>query len=168
VARVWLDGNVGRFTARRRGETMELRREHGWTPEDEAGQVTEFIEGTPRIKLGRWVPYEPTDPYMREAGIPVKGDRVRVNGSYLGMEKLGLYEGTIGDVIASGRGTKASDRFTRNWKGAILAGRELTPEDYEPLIDSEGPVVRWPNGLVEWYPGQGMGAIELVGGYPLQ
>jgi hypothetical protein len=50
----------------------------------------------------------------------------------------------------------------RNWKNAALAGRELVAEDYEPLIDSEGPVVRWPNGRVEWYPGQSMGFIAVL------
>jgi len=109
-----------------------------------------------------WVGYEPDEDAFAW-GLPRLGSRVAVRGSHAGMEAEGLEDGHLGTVTGYGRGARADELFKENQYSALLAGRELTAEDYEPLIDSEGPVIRW-DGKTEddWIPGQAMGAFREV------
>ena len=109
----------------------------------------------------QWVEYAPGED-LSQYGLPVVGDRVEISDSYPGLEAEGLPEGTRGTVVKHGRGKRADLLFRANEARAKAAERELTAEDYEPLIDSEGPVVRFDNGTEHWFPGQSGGAIRLI------
>ncbi len=102
-----------------------------------------------------YVPYSPDAEDVEFSAMPV-GQRVRVRP---GM----LRAGRKGTVICWGRGTRADEQFRQNQASAKAEGRELTDDDYEPLIDCEGPVVAFDDGETHWFPGQGMGAITTVG-----
>jgi hypothetical protein len=70
------------------------------------------------------------------------------------VQHLGINAGTVGTIVGQARSRKADRLFHENLMRAAEAGRELTADDYGPLIDNEGPLVRMPNGNIEWFPGQ--------------
>lgn len=106
-----------------------------------------------------WVAYEP-DVEAYDAGMPRRGQRVRVRGSWAGMEARGLHDGHGGTVVGHARGKEADRKFHENKDAALRAGRGLTGDDYEPLIDSEGPLVHWDGDeQPDWVPGQAMAVL---------
>jgi hypothetical protein len=111
-----------------------------------------------------WTEYRPAED-LRQYDIPVEGDLVTAH--YLLATPNGFTPiGAMGKVVCSGRGLEADQQFKEREALAVAQNRKLTSEDYECLIDAEGPVVDWPNGDRCWYPGQSMGAIDLVKALP--
>lgn len=74
----------------------------------------------------------------------------------------GLAVNRTGQIVAWGRASKAHRKFLANKAAAEEAQRELGNDDYEPLIDNEGPVVLFGDGKQEWFPGQAMSCLELI------
>jgi hypothetical protein len=110
------------------------------------------------------IPYTP-DPDAHEAGMPRRGQRVKVNGSHAGMEARGLEDGHEGIVVGHARGRRAHRHFVKNVVAASKAGRPVSGDDYEPLIDNEGPLVQWDgkeNEDPDWFPGQAEGIIAVT------
>lgn len=84
----------------------------------------------------------------------VQGTRVR--------QVYGLSVGRKGSIAGYARGKHADSQFRENQSNAILAGRDLTNDDYDPLIDAEGPLVKWDGeNQLDWFPGQAMVCIEV-------
>jgi hypothetical protein len=100
---------------------------------------------------GEWVPFWP-DKSWAEAGLPMPGQRVIARYSAPG---YGIDAGTGGLMVAAGRSTRSHERFAEISRQAQADGRELAGDDYECLIDEEGPVVLF-DGHDEplWLPGQ--------------
>lgn len=88
------------------------------------------------------------------------GTRVKAAEGFLGMSIKGIPGDTLGTVTGHGRSPRADAKFAIRKRLAEKAGRELTDEDYECLIDNEGPTVRFDNGKEDWFPGQAIVAIE--------
>jgi hypothetical protein len=83
------------------------------------------------------------------------GTRVKYAGQQEPAERTGT-------VVTWGRGVTAHERFTRNEGVAEQRDQKLTADDYEPLMDAEGPAVVW-DGMagLDWFPGQSLsGTIE--------
>jgi len=80
--------------------------------------------------------------------IITKGQRVE--------QTSGLNQGRRGTNVGQGRSRRANRVFARNLAAAAsIPGRELGDDDFECLIDNEGPLVVW-DGETEpdWMPGQ--------------
>ena len=90
------------------------------------------------------------------------GSRVKVSGDYPGMIARGLPSGTLGTVTGWGRSHSAHKQFTDTSVRAETEGRDLTDDDFECLIDNEGPAVKWDNGIEDWFPGQAITTIEYT------
>lgn len=116
--------------------------------------------------MGAWTMIEVNEDEMREYLIPVKGDLVRPLRGTFDDDGNRVDEEAIGIVVGHARSNYAHRQFTENKERARAAGRELTADDHEVLIDNEGPVVLWPNGKEDWFPGQSMGCIVLVKALP--
>ncbi len=75
------------------------------------------------------------------------GQRVRQSG--------GLNEGRIGTITGQARSRKADRMFGANIASAARNNRPLTDEDFEILIDNEGPLITFDGETApEWFPGQ--------------
>ena len=72
--------------------------------------------------------------------------------------------GQAGTVTGWARSAAAHAQFLSIQASAQVEGRALTVDDYECLIDNEGPVVRFddPNHGTQWYPGMSTGALTEV------
>lgn len=118
--------------------------------------------GGPRGNQVDWQPYLPGDDLTDEAGYPfATGTRVRVRGVWPGLvQEYNLVSGSLGTVVCQGRSRASAQQFRINRARAQAAGAELTADDYDCLIDGEGPVVEFDNGEMVWFPGQSMTAIE--------
>ena len=83
-----------------------------------------------------------------------KGTRVR--------QTSGLNEGRVGTITGQGRSRRANRLFARSLAQAANVGRDLDDDDFEMLIDNEGPVVRWDDdGSTDWLPGQACNLAPL-------
>lgn len=73
----------------------------------------------------------------------------------------GLNEGRIGAIAGQARSRRADRYFAKNIADAAAAGRELTDDDFEILIDNEGPLVLWDGETTpDWFSaGQAEGRI---------
>lgn len=84
------------------------------------------------------------------------GSRVRTTPGSPGLESSGLPTGTLGTIVGWGRSVEAHEQ------SEVLRSRGLTDDANERLIDEEGPVIHFDNGIDDWFPGQSIVAIELV------
>lgn len=76
-----------------------------------------------------------------------RGQRVRQTG--------GIREGRTGTIIGQARSRKADRLFSRAIEKSSIVDRDLTDEDFEMLIDDEGPLIRFDDADgVGWFPGQ--------------
>lgn len=92
--------------------------------------------------------YVATDTSEMPDDYPLRtGRRVIVNEGSPGLASAGLPAGTPGTITGWGVDPESKDK----------AEKTGNPEY---LIDSEGPVVLFDNGLTHWFPGQSMGAIS--------
>ncbi len=127
----------------------ELRAVHGQLPPNDRDHRTADEIG--RYPAREWLEIPAHDDEYNP--FPV-GQAVQV--------RYGTRAGWSGTVARWGRGKDANDRFRENESSALLAGRKLTGDDYECLIDAEGPVVRWSDHTETWYPGQSMSVLDPV------
>jgi len=75
----------------------------------------------------------------------------------------GLKAGRMGVTVGWARGVLAHRLFTNAKDAAKAAGRELSANDYEILIDNEGPLVLWDGEVeIDWFPGQSMGLLDAI------
>jgi hypothetical protein len=75
------------------------------------------------------------------------------------VQQTGIKAGTVGTIVGQARARKADRIFRENLVRAANDGRELTSDDYGPLIENEGPLVRMADGSIEWFPGQSTGIL---------
>lgn len=101
-----------------------------------------------------YIPITPTAELLAADRYARPGTRVRI--------AWGLNEGDEGTVTGYARGQKAHAQFEANKEAAHDSGRNLVSDDYECLIDGEGPLVTMDDGRIEWFPGQAEGVLELV------
>jgi hypothetical protein len=107
-----------------------------------------------------------TDEYVRISEHPeyfpedmrwsvTTGTRVR--------QTYGLREGRTGTIVGQARSRKADRIFAENIARAVSGGRELSADDFEILIDSEGALIEFDDdpGAVHWYPGQSFGFARI-------
>lgn len=67
-----------------------------------------------------------------------------------------------GSVVKYARSKRADDIFSAIKGQALLDQRALVSDDYECLIENEGPVVCWDDdGSESWFPGQSMAILEV-------
>ncbi len=102
----------------------------------------------------------PFPPNSEEWNPHQQGTRVRFAGHRR------TYEGRTGTVVKWARSVRAHGIFVAICAGARAANRELVSDDYECLIDSEGPVVQWDQQLEGdddcWFPGQSSAILDPI------
>lgn len=98
---------------------------------------------------GHEVSYVPIEVTEDEAAPYAVGTRVRTAPGSPGFEANGLPTGTEGTITGWGRDEEAHEYY-------------MAHRDPEVLIDNEGPVVTFDNGVTHWFPGMSAGSLELV------
>jgi hypothetical protein len=78
-------------------------------------------------------------------------------------QDYGTDKGRTGIIVGHARGRKAHRLFNKNRARAVQERQPMTADDYEILIDNEGPLIVFDNAPTEvhWFPGQSFGFTRI-------
>jgi hypothetical protein len=65
----------------------------------------------------------------------------------------------VAEIIGYGRGAESNAHWTAEHGNPVTC---VYGSECDMLVDSEGPIVRFGDGHVAWFPGQAMGCLERV------
>ena len=83
------------------------------------------------------------------------GVRIRLN--------QGIQKGEEGWIVGHGRSRRAQREFVKNYRQAVEDRRTLTDQDYECLIEAEGPLVLLDGARIpDWYPGNAAALLSQI------